>query len=195
MRFLFALLAFCLSAAAPASAIYLSESNGAIRLVGTFEKGDEKVFAEFLARPRAAPLRVLWLASPGGDIIPAVGIGAMVRRSRLVTAMRADSSACDSACTLVFVAGVRRHYVNGQSVFEGLSSQAGLGFHGASIRGDAVRPTMKSDRGLKVLRGWYKSMGVPGANALVDRAAINTVFRPSGATALRLRIATSLAEP
>ena len=195
MKFWIALLTACLAAAAPAKAISLSEANGEARLVGTFDKDDEKLFAAFLAKPRAAPLRVLWLDSRGGAILPAIAIGLMARKARLTTAMRADAATCDSACTLVFAGGVRRHYVNGGSVFEGLSSLSGLGFHGANIRGDAVRPTIASDRGTQLMNAYYKLMGMPGAGELASRAAINTVFRPSGATALRLRIATGLGEP
>ncbi len=195
VRFAIIFLAACPAGTAPAGAILLSETNGEARLAGTFDKDDEKVFAEFLARPRAAPLRVLWLDSRGGAILPAIAIGLMTRKARLTTATRADAATCDSACTLVFAAGVRRHYVNGASVFEGLSSLSGLGFHGANIRGDAVRPTLASDKGTRLMNAYYKLMGMPGAGELAARAAINTVFRPSGATALRLRIATGLGEP
>lgn len=180
----------------PAAAIFLNDrGNGVAELRGRFNQGDEKVFAEFLARPRARKIRVLWLDSHGGVVTAGIEIGKAVRRARIATAVDAQRAACDSACTLVFVAGVRRHYAGGQNVFEGHSSLSGLGFHGSSIRGNARRLTMKSDRGTQRMRVFYHAMGTPGANDLMQRAAINTLFRPSGMTALRLRIATSLAAP
>jgi hypothetical protein len=180
---------------APAHAIYLTESNGAAYLSGAFDRGDEVVFAKFLAQPRARPIRTIWLDSRGGTLVSAMIIGMMARRARLTTAMRADSGVCDSACTLVFAGGVRRHYVNGNSVFEGLSSQSGLGFHGANIRGNAAQAPIKSNTGTALMNRYYATMGMPAVANLIAQSAINTVYRPSGATALRLRIATSLAEP
>ena len=184
-----------LAFAAPARAIWLSESIGVAKLAGPFDAGDEKIFAAFLEKPRPTPLRVLWLDSRGGVLEAGVKIAALVRKARLTTAVRADAATCDSACTLVFIAGARRHYVNGQTVPEGLSAWTGLGFHGVSLRGDAARPTIKYEGGEQLLAKHYRELGVPGAADLVARAAINTVWRPSGATALRLRIATSLSEP
>lgn len=180
---------------APAQAIYLSESGGVARLSGTFEKDDEKIFAQFLAQKRATPLHTLWLESRGGAVYPAMSIGQLVRKAHLATAMRADAASCDSSCTLVFVSGVRRHYVNGNSVFEGTSSLSGLGFHSANVRGDAVRPATKSHEATAEMGKFYRNMGVSGASDLMDRASITTVYRPSGATALKSRIATSLAAP
>ena len=184
-----------LAACAPARAIYLSESNGAAWLSGPFEKGDDIAFAKFLAAPRPAPLRVLWLNSQGGALAPSAAIGRMVRRAGLTTAVDAQGALCDSACTMIFVAGRHRHYVNGQTVFEGLSSQSGLGFHGANLRGNAAAPTIRSEEGTRLLYNYYRAYGVPGAIGLASRAALNTVLRPNGATALRLGIATSLSPP
>ncbi len=195
MRFVWLPLCWMLAAASPVQAIYLSESGGVARLSGTFERGDEVTFAKFLAQPRRVPLRVLWLDSHGGALPPALAIGWLVKKARLTTAVDATRGVCDSACTMIFVAGAKRHYVNGQKVFEGMSSQSGLGFHSANMRGVGGAPSIKSDAGTALLFEYYRRIGAAAAIELSQRAAIDTVFRPNGATALRLRIATSLAPP
>ena len=92
----------------PARAISLSENGTNATLYGPFDLGDEKIFSEFLAKPRPAPIKVLYLDSYGGSIISGMAIGLMVRKAGLTTAVRARSDVCDSSCTLVFAGGVRR---------------------------------------------------------------------------------------
>ena len=46
-----------------------------------------------------------------------------------------------------------------------------------------------------VFRAYYAEMGMPRAGELMDRAAFNSLYRPSGRTTLELRIATSLSPP
>lgn len=190
-----ATLAALLLAAPAAHAIYLAEDGQKARLYGPFELNDEKIFAAFLAKPRPAPLRVLYLESFGGSILSAVQIGRMVRKAGLATAVYADSKICDSACTLVFAAGVRRHYIHGETVFEGIGARSGLGYHPAYLRGDRVHFSIKSDTFVKVMNDFYAEMGAPRAAELVAKAGINSIYRPSGKTSLELRLATSLAEP
>ncbi len=182
-------------AATPASAIHLSERGSAAYLQGTFEMGDEDAFRDFLAKPRAQKITVLHLYSPGGKIVPAVKIAHMVRRAGLATAVHATRDICDSACTLVFAGGVRRHYIDGDSVFEGQSARTGLGYHPARQLVNMVEGSQLSQGGSEVLRAHYAQMGAPRAAELMGKAAINTVFRPSGQTALRMKIATTLDAP
>lgn len=182
-------------AASQAQAIHLTESGPVAYLQGSFEAGDDKRFEEFLKQPRAQKLRVLYLYSYGGAITPATKIAELVRKAGLTTAVRARNEVCDSACTLVFAAGVRRHYVDGDAVEEGLSSRTGLGYHPARRIVNAAEGSHLSEGGSERLRKLYARMGAPGASDLIRRAAINTVFRPSGATALKLKIATSLRAP
>ncbi len=192
-----ALLAGLASAvASPAQAVYLSESNGVATLQGALVEGDADRFKAFLAAPRAVPIRVLYLSSPGGRVNAGIAIGRQVRVARLTTVVDASAARCDSACTYIFVGGVNRHYVNGDSVYEGFSGNSGLGFHpahrkGATVRDDATLLEAGSERA----RSHYAAMGVPRAAELMDKAAFNTLFRPNGRTALQLRIATSLAAP
>jgi hypothetical protein len=183
------------AAASTAAAMHLTESNGQATLSGSIEPGDGERFKAFLAQPRSVPLRVLWLASGGGQITASIEIARLVRQARLATAVRATRSTCDSGCTFIFVAGARRHYVGGDGVMEGLSGFSGLGFHSSSIRGDAARMTTRSEQGNQRMLAFYREMGVPAAADLAQRAPFNGMYRISGQTALRMKIATSLQEP
>jgi hypothetical protein len=179
----------------PAQAIWLSESGQTAWLTGSFETGDDDKFRAFLAQPRAQPIRVLYLSSHGGKITPAFEIGRMVRKAGITTAIQADSAVCSSACTFVFAGGVRRHNVNGNAVFEGMTSMSGLGFHPAHRPGDRVQASTMSDTGTSRIRAFYAEMGMPRASELMEKAAINTLYRPGGQTSLNLKIATSLTAP
>lgn len=195
-RFVLPVLASLVTLASPAWAIHLSDSNGVAVLQGQIVDGDDAVFREFLARPRTVPIRVLQLSSPGGRVNAGIGIGRQVRAAKLTTVVDANWAACDSACTYIFVAGVRRHYVNGDSVYEGFSGRSGLGFHPAHRKSAAQRhEATLNDRGSELARQHYAAMGVPGATQLMEKAAFNTLYRPNGQTALTLRIATSLSPP
>jgi len=185
-----------LTLAVPAhAAMYVSEREGAMTLTGFFERGDELRFAELLARPRTTKLKVVYLDSFGGAVVPGILIGRMIRKAGLATAVDARSARCDSACTLVFAGGVRRHYVAGESVFEGGSGGSGLGFHPAHTRDPAWTRAELSDKATAWMIAHYRQMGAPQAAELMRRAGFSNIFRPSGATALRVRIATTLAAP
>ena len=194
-RRLVAASALLVGLAAPAHALQMTESGPVATLSGFFERGDEVRFRAFLGRPRPAPLRVLYLNSPGGNLQAGLEIGRQVRRAGLTTAVQADRHVCDSACTLAFAGGVRRHNINGDRVFEGMSSMMGLGFHPAWRQGNRVDPSLRSEEATGRIRAFYAEMGMPRAAGLMDRAAINSMFRPSGRTSLDLNIATSLAPP
>ena len=181
--------------AAPAHGLQMTESGSVATLSGFFEHGDQGRFRAFLDRPRPAPLRVLYLNSPGGNLQAGLDIGRQVRRAGLTTAVQADRHICDSACTLAFAGGVRRHNINGSWIFEGMSSMMGLGFHPAWRQGNRVDPSLRSDEATGRVRAFYAEMGMPRAAVLVDRAAINSMFRPSGRTSLELNIATTLSPP
>lgn len=182
-------------AAGAHATLYFSERDGAVTVSGFFERGDERHFAEFLTRPREKRLRVVYLDSFGGAIVPGILIGRMIRKAGLATAVDANWSRCDSACTLVFAGGVRRHYVNGEGVFEGTSGRGGLGFHPAHNRDPAWTRAELSEKGTAAMAAFYREMGAPQAAELMRRAGFSNIYRPSGATALRLRVATTLAAP
>lgn len=60
--------------------------------------------------------------------------------------------------------------------------------------GPADEPVL-SERGTDSIRAFYAEMGMPRAAELMEKAAFNSMYRPNGATALALRIATSLSRP
>jgi hypothetical protein len=190
-------LAACLCAclSQPAQAIFLSEDGARAYLSGPIEPGDETVFATFLSKPRARKVTVLYLNSFGGSLEAGLSIGRMVRQAGLTTAVNADRTECDSACTFIFAGGIKRHYVNGDKVFAGFTSMSGLGYHPVTRRGNRVTPNTKAHEATDRARHFFAEMGQPGAGALADRAGINSLYRPSGSMALQLNIATSLAPP
>lgn len=189
------LVAFFAALPIQAQAIYLSESGDTAKLVGPIVPGDEKVFAEFLAQPRPKPIRVLYLDSFGGGVDSGIAIARMVRKAKLVTALDAVANRCVSACTLIFAAGVKRHNVHGEQVEEGYNSASGLGYHTAYFKGDLVHFATRSDKGADMMNKLYAEMGSPGAAGLAARGRGSSIYHPSGATSLALKIATSLAEP
>lgn len=179
----------------PAQAIYLSESAGTARLYGPIEPGDEIIFATFLAQARAQPIRILYLDSFGGGVEAGIKIGLMVRKAQLTTAVDAIANRCVSACTLIFAAGVKRHNVHGEMVEEGYNSASGLGYHTAYFKGDLVHFAVRSDKGANLMNEFYARMGSPGAAGLAAKGKGSSIYRPSGATSLALKIATSLDAP
>lgn len=179
----------------PAGAMSLSESGDRVTLTGAIVPGDGEAFARFLAGPHAQAPRVVYLDSGGGKVLEGVAIGRAIRRAGLVTAVDAHAARCDSACTLIFAGGVRRHYVHGEDVYEGMSGRSGLGFHTAHRPGSRVEASTLNEHGTDTMRRFYAEMGQPGAATLVDKAAFNSLYRPSGSTALGLGIATSLQAP
>ncbi|GJD61968.1 hypothetical protein [Methylobacterium frigidaeris] len=187
--------AVLMTGAGPSRAMSLSESGDRVMLAGSIVPGDGEAFARFLAGPHAQPLRVVYLDSGGGKVLEGIAIGRAIRRAGLVTAVDAHAARCDSACTLIFAGGVRRYYVHGDDVYEGMSGRSGLGFHTAHRPGNRVEASTLNERGTDAMRRFYGEMGQPGAATLVDKAAFNTLYRPSGSTALSLGIATSLQAP
>jgi hypothetical protein len=94
-----------------------------IELVGYLASGVEaQVHEALLQAPRATTLH---LASPGGRIAVALRIRDEIRGRKLATYVATE---CDSACTLIFLAGRERW----------LGPKGKLGFHQASFGGAAV---------------------------------------------------------
>jgi hypothetical protein len=71
---------------------------------GEIVRGDEQRFRAIADRVSADNVVVVALASPGGDVDPAVAIGRMVRERGFMT-MVWSSAGCASACTLIWLAG------------------------------------------------------------------------------------------
>ena len=107
--------------------IYSTEEYANIRLVGKIEKGDAekfKIVVEYL-RQEKITVNMLMLASIGGDVIEAMQIGRIVRKSYIPThapmnlaadficngypeGLKDEDCDCASACFLIWVAGIYR---------------------------------------------------------------------------------------
>ena len=181
--------------AAAANAVYLSERGQAAYLSGAIDAGDAAALEAFLAKPRAAPIKVIYLYSFGGRVVEAMEMAGILRKRGVATAVEARSTRCDSACTMLFAGGVQRYYVDGDSVYEGNTGFYGLGYHPSHNRGFGRNPDIASGRGTEIMERFYQSMGQPGAIQMMRLASIDTLFRPNGQTALKLKLATSLARP
>ena len=180
---------------AAASAIYLSEDGIKARLSGSIELGDEKVFAAFLAQPRAQPLKVVYLDSYGGSVDAGIGIGRLIRQAGMATAVDAPNRRCVSSCTLIFAGGVKRYNIHGEAVEEGYNSLSGLGYHSSSLKSNAINFGLASDRGTQMMASFYAEMGAPATASILTKGRGSSIYHPSGASSLALRIATSLGEP
>jgi hypothetical protein len=114
------------SAACAADIRFASVRDGvaAITLQGEIDPGDDDVFGS-VARtvPRDATVVVL-LASPGGNLLSALGIGTLIHASGMMTFVP-DDATCASACGLIWLAGRTRL----------ISSSGRVGLH-AAWRGD-----------------------------------------------------------
>ena len=184
-----------LLASSPAAALSLSESDGVATLRGSIEPGDADILRAFLARPRATPLRVIWLSSAGGALQEGMEMARELRKARIATAVDATGAYCDSACTFLFVAGAQRHYVGGEKIIEGLSGLTGLGFHVSYVRDYRTRIGLRSEDGTQKMIDYYRELGAPRAAELAQKGMINSIYRPNGETALKLGVATSLSPP
>lgn len=165
--------------------------------------GDEEAVQEFLDRPRATPLRVVYLDSRGGQPRVGMAIGQMIRERGLDTGFHVGGGRkCVSACTAMFLGGVHRYYLGANGVRDGVETQVGLAFH---------TPRHPTAEGEDTMTEYYRSMGAPGAAALryhnYPREALDQPFegvgprgrRPmyfTGArTAVQSGVATSTSAP
>jgi hypothetical protein len=182
-----------LSSAAPAAS--LSENGANATLSGKIDEGDDDSFAQFLARPRSTPIKYLNLDSEGGRVGVAAEIAREVRRAGISTIVDASTSRCESACTLIFAGGVRRFYLNADSVVDGIGPGMGIAFH----RGNDLNATgmgkQEDPRVTQRMISTFQSMGMPAAKQFVMKAGISDFYRISAKSALASRVATSLTAP
>src|SRR5450432_3404888 len=86
----------------------------------TIHPGDAEVLQEFLDRPRAQPLRIIYLDSRGGRTTEALQMAQMIHQRGLDTAFDVARAHCASECTTLFVSGIHRYYIGGADVQEGI---------------------------------------------------------------------------
>jgi hypothetical protein len=150
---------------------------------------------EFLNRPRAEPLRIIYLDSRGGKTIVALRMAKMIHEQGLDTAFHVGRAHCASECTTLFTGGIHRYYIGGAHVRDGIGTRYGLGFHPSS----GGQPL--EDR----VNEFYEQVGVPGTAQLryrlYRRETVNPMlgrremFFASGRAAMDAGVATSLSEP
>jgi hypothetical protein len=114
------LLALCLTTAFPACAAEITAGGTAVTLSGLIVPDDAETFK---VRTRLLPGKAtVILNSPGGNLLAAFAIGEFIRLRGWSTYV---SDECDSACALIWLAGVQRLMTAG----------ARIGFHSASVNG------------------------------------------------------------
>lgn len=190
--------------AGPAFADVELEAKGAVAFLHSdrLQPGDDASFARFIEAPRSVPIRIVYLDSRGGATRAAIAIGREIRARGLATAFHVGRGRCVSACTTMFLGGVRRYYIDGDGVPDGVATHLGLGFH----------PNTGGARGEEFIQDYYREMGVEGANAfrykIYSRDAMMAasgggaeggepyrMFFAGGRSALAAGVATSTAEP
>lgn len=182
--------------ALPAEAAQFAQRGPVAILAGEIKAGDAEAFKSFMTRSEARDIKQLHLSSGGGNIREARAIGQIVRNANLTTVVDASRSVCYSACTGIFAAGRQRHYLNAQSIVDGISlmkQDGGLGFHEGSVMTAEGRKAHVLAN--EAMADFYRDMGVPNAARLINRADFDKIHRINGTTALANGIATSLSVP
>lgn len=198
MRKMISFSLFALVFPASAQAITVTQKGDTAFLKGTIKAGAYVILREFLAEPRPIKLRVLYLESPGGRVEDATQMARDIRKAGLITAVDGNKP-CRSACTMLFAAGVQRHYFNHAQVKDELivkySGHPGLGYHQAHDRGISGTERSYSGRGTHNLINVYYEHGSPKAADFATKAGENEMYFVSGPTALANGLATSLSPP
>lgn len=182
----------------PAHAITITQKGDGAYLSGLIKPGAYVILREFLAKPRTQRLRVIYLSSPGGKVEDATLMTRDIRNTGLITAVNGDWK-CMSACTMLFAAGVKRHYFNHGKIRDELlddyKKRTGLGYHQAHSKGISGNGRDFSGRGTQNLINVYYEQGSPAAADFATKAGQNQMYLVSGATALANGLATSLSSP
>ena len=175
-----------------AQACEISLAGKALWLRGHIDAGDQLKFRDLIDSAGVGRVSAVHLDSPGGDIYSAGEIARQIRTAGLSTVVDASQHKCASSCTIIFVGGVRRVYLNANRV-GGLSDGRGfkgLGFHEGALAGQFGVDSY-SGAATALMISLYQELGVPGAANLVDRASPEAIYGLSGPMAVRLGIATS----
>jgi hypothetical protein len=105
--------------AADISARALDGGDWGIHIFGEIKPGDDMVFKREVAKiPLAKRPILVWLSSPGGDIVAGINIGEKIHAEHFATVVLEK---CMSVCGLMWLAGTPR----------GVPEDARIGFHAA----------------------------------------------------------------
>lgn len=177
----------------PSHAMDLSISNGIVRLSGTIGTTAGIDFRTFVRNAGEQKIVAVQLDSLGGSISDAFDIARLIRKNGYSTVVDAKSGRCYSACTLLFISGIRRAYVNAAGIRDGLArslNQPGLGFHGANALFMGSRSA--AGYGTSLMIGGFYEFGVSEAKELILKADYNQMYLVSPETAVRMGVATQL---
>ena len=138
--------------ATPAAAAEITHTRKAdgshvVTISGQIHHGDDKKFIEVTWGLFDDTVTVI-LNSPGGYLQEAVNIGRRIRSRKYETRVQ-NGAACNSACTLIWLAGTSRH----------LDPRARLGFHSAAI--DSRPPYKRSEPGNAAEAAYMTELRVP----------------------------------
>ncbi len=178
--------------------IQLSRTERFIFLQGGICPGDDKRFKVFLSTVPPA-VRLVKLASGGGNGGAAQAIGVMIREAGFNTYVDATRDRCASACTHIFAAGVERFYAGSSEIKTGRDARVGLGYHYLNSR----RPEQTDDDKDRIFNAtaavYLKKMlapaGVEAVTALMSGNRTTQMTWLNGNEALQAGIATSLSAP
>ncbi|KPH80428.1 MULTISPECIES: hypothetical protein [Bosea] len=193
MRWVVAAVAAFIGWGGEAAAVEFLQKGVVLAIGGPIRNGDQYLLRDYLARPEAGQIKLVYLSSTGGFIFPANEMARTIREKGYATVVDAARGQCSSACTGLFVAGTRRYYLNAGFADGDAKQRGGLGFHAGSSVGQAGRDY--SGPGTAAMINMYYEMGVPGAASLMTGSEFRGVHRLSGKTALALGIATNLSLP
>ncbi len=184
---------------APAHALDISARGADIVLTGPIALGSHAKFERFLLENPGKVFRVVHLNSPGGWSSDTREIARDIRKRGLSTAVDGGRAVCASACTVLFAAGVKRHYHNASAVSEGVRKadlSPGLGYHGAQNSASTILMAGQGPgTGMQQIINMYYEMGSSAAAGLANNAEPSQLYKINGSTALSLGIATSLSRP
>ena len=182
----------------PLLALEFIKKGDTVIVSGSVRGGDDALFRDFMAEPGNANIKIVRLNSTGGIVLAALYMGRIIRAKNMITYVDGKSDNCASACTVLFAAGVKRHYANAQNIKDGVygfkENAVGLGYHEGrnpiSLGGNKYSGQATAD----MITGYYE-FGVKGAKDLITLSPPNKLYRVSAQTAVNLGIATSLSAP
>jgi len=168
-----------LEAPGPGYAFHLVANGALIRVAGSLDPGVTRDLRQLLAeQPR---VRVLLLASDGGNIYEARGVARLIAERGLATRVE---TTCKSACTTAFIGGVTRV----------LGSEARLGFH--AYRLQAQQPLIDVAAEQEKDRAFYRSQGVdPAFLVRIFDAPHDSIWYPEPDELLRAGVVHRIEAP
>ncbi|MDR3497067.1 MAG: hypothetical protein P4L82_20920 [Ancalomicrobiaceae bacterium] len=189
------LCAMAVAGTLPAHALEFSVSGNVLHMAGPIKSGDGVKFREFY-QPLKGKIRIVDLNSSGGKLDPADEIANVIRADGLTTVIDANRSICASACTVLFISGVKRHYVNASAIQDGVGpwGRWGLAFHEGNNQ-LSMDANHYSGAASALMIADYYSFGVGTAASLLTKAPPEKLYYVSPATAQSLNIATSVSPP